>query len=76
MRTGNDMEALRAATRELRIPTICDDIPGVQAAAVEGNWSHTAFLRELLELEVERRIENRKNQRVKRAGFPQLKYLQ
>lgn len=49
---------------------------GVQAAAAEGNWSHTAFLRELLELEVERRIENRKNQRVKRAGFPQLKYLQ
>jgi len=76
MRTGNDMEALKAATRELRIPTICDDIPGVQAAAAEGNWSHTAFLRELLELEVERRIENRKNQRVKRAGFPQLKYLQ
>mgnify|MGYP003623266109 FL=1 len=42
----------------------------------EENWGDRTLISRLLDKEVDGRIENRRKQRVRIAGFPELKYLQ
>lgn len=44
--------------------------------ATQENWPHRTLVCRLLAREMELRIENRRKQRVRIAGFPELKYLQ
>ena len=62
--------------KELKLPTVKDSLDDIEADALAQKWDYRKFLRTLLQREVEQRFENRKYVRIKRANFPQLKYLQ
>lgn len=68
-------EKLDSYSKELKLPTFKNNIEDIEAEAIEGKWSYRRFLCTMLEREVEQRIENRKYQRIRKAAFPQLKYL-
>ena len=44
--------------------------------ATRQEWSYYRLIRELLEKEHENRTEKRKKQKIRRANFPELKYLE
>lgn len=62
--------------RELKLPCFKEYLDLVEQQAINEQWTYRHFLCELMKEEVARRIENRKEQRIKRANFPEMKYLQ
>ena len=71
-----DNELIIKYIKELKLPTVKDSLDDIEADARAQKWDYRKFLRTLLQREVEQRFENRKYVRIKRANFPQLKYLQ
>ena len=69
-------EIIASCLKELKLPAIKDLLEDVIADATEQNWSFRKFLCTLLMREMEQRVENRKYQRIRKACFPQMKYLQ
>ena len=69
-------EEIAAYCRELKLPTFKEGLDDVIAEATEQCWSYRRFLSTLLYRELEQRGENRKYLRIRKACFPQLKYLQ
>ena len=62
-------------TKELRLPVFRNQYAEVAGQAALNQSSYEEFLVRLLELEYEKRLENRRKQRLRRAGFPFMKYL-
>ena len=62
--------------RDLKMPSVKEYIEDVEKQANAEQWSYRQFLSRLLEEEVHRRAENRKEQRIRQACFPEMKYLQ
>lgn len=62
--------------RELKLPSIKEYIEDVEKQANDEQWTYRQFLSKLLSEEVDRRAENRRSQRLKRANFSEMKYLQ
>ena len=56
--------------KELRLPTVLAEYPGLARQAQDGNWSYETFLHELLEREIIKRRENTSQKRLKDAKFP------
>ena len=71
-----EYELIAKYTKELKLPAVKDCLDDVAAEAVASGWSHQKFLAKLLGREVDQRYENRKYIRIKKANFPQMKYLQ
>ena len=71
----SDNECIEYCMRELKLPTMKDSLEDVISEALQQEWDCRRFLAELLRREVEQRMENRKYQRIRKAGFPQMKYL-
>ena len=71
----NDIESIVNHAKELKLGVIKDILDDILAEASEHQWSYSMFLNELLHREVEHRAENRKYQRIRKACFPQMKYL-
>ena len=71
-----DNELINRYIKELKLPTVKDSLEDVISDAVTQQWDYRKFLRVLLQREVEQRVENRKDMRIKKANFAQLKYLQ
>jgi DNA replication protein DnaC len=71
-----DTELIVKYIKELKLPTVKDSLDDIESDALAQNWDYRRFLRTLLQREVEQRFENRKYIRIKRASFPQMKYLQ
>ena len=69
-------EIIASCLKELKLPAIKDLLEDVIADATEQNWTFRKFLCTLLMREMEQRVENRKYQRIRKACFPQMKYLQ
>ncbi|MFK7983568.1 MAG: IS21-like element helper ATPase IstB [Saprospiraceae bacterium] len=63
-------------SKELRLPTFRKDYQVKAQIAAKDNLSFEDYLLGLLKTEHATRIENRKKQRVRSAGFPYKKYLQ
>jgi DNA replication protein DnaC len=63
-------------TRQLRMPAFRKNYSEFATQAAAQNWTHEQYLLQLFELEFEERKERRKQQRLRRAGFPAKKYLQ
>ncbi len=61
--------------RELRLPTILSEYPGLARQAQDASWSYEEFLQELIEREVIKRRQNASKKRLKEARFPDLKTL-
>ena len=62
--------------RELKKLVMRDELDDFITLGTEQNWSYRTLIYQILAKEVEVRTENRRKQRVRRAGFPELKYLQ
>ena len=62
--------------KEHKLPTMKDSLYDIITDATTGQWDYRKFLRVLFEREVEQRIENKKYGRIRKANFPQMKYLQ
>lgn len=71
-----DTEFIIKYIKELKLPTVKDSLDDIVTDAVAGQWDYRKFLRVLFQREVEQRIENRKYVRIRKANFPQMKYLQ
>ena len=72
----NDKELIVHYAKELKFGIVRDIIDDVVSDAVQNQWDYRRFLCELLRQEAEHRAEIRKYQRIRKAGFPQMKYLQ
>lgn len=72
----NEKERIFNYAQELKLPVLRDELDDFIALATDGNWSYRALVCQLLAKEMEMRIESRRKQRVRIAGFPELKYLQ
>lgn len=72
----SDTELIVKYIKELKLPTVKDSLDDIESDALAQNWDYRRFLRTLLQREIEQRFENRKYIRIKRANFPQMKYLQ
>lgn len=62
--------------RELKLPCFREFLDLKEQQGNDEHWTYRRFLYELMKEEYERRVENRKGQRIKRACFPEMKYLQ
>jgi len=71
-----DSELIGRYAKELKLPTVKESLEDMLADAAEQHWDHLHFLCALLQREVEQRYENRKYIRIRKASFPQMKYLQ
>ena len=72
----SDTELIERYCKELKLPTVKDSLEDMIMDAGTQQWDLRHFLCNILQREVEQRIENRKYQRIRKAGFPQMKYLQ
>lgn len=71
-----DNELIEQCVRELKLPTIRESLEDMITDANDQQWDFRHFLACVLQREVEQRIENRKYTRIRKANFPQMKYLQ
>lgn len=71
-----DSELIGRYAKELKLPTVKESLEDMLSDAAEQHWDHLHFLCTLLQREVEQRYENRKYIRIRKASFPQMKYLQ
>ena len=71
-----DTEFIMKYIKEHKMPTVKDSLDDIITDATVGQWDYRKFLRVLFEREIEQRIENRKYGRIRKANFPQMKYLQ
>lgn len=76
MENLNEKERAFNYAKELKLPVLQHELDDFIALATAENWSLRAFICRLLDREMELRIDNRRKQRVRIAGFPELKYLQ
>ena len=72
----NEKERIFDYAKELKLNVFKEEIEDLIVLAVAENWSQRTLICHLLAKEVEMRIEARRKQRVRVAGFPELKYLQ
>lgn len=76
MENLNEKQMAFDYARELKLPVVQHELDDFITLATEQNWSLRTFVCRLLAKEMEVRIDNRRKQRVRVAGFPELKYLQ
>jgi DNA replication protein DnaC len=61
--------------KELRLPIVMSEYPGLVRQAQDGSWPYEVFLQELIEREVIKRRQNASIKRLKDARFPDAKTL-
>lgn len=69
-------ERIETLTRRLHLPHIRKHYKELRHAAMEEKADYLDYLKDLLEKECENREEDAKYRRIKRAAFPQKKYLE
>ena len=71
-----DKEQLYALASELKFASVKDNLDELIDMSRKQGWGQIKFVCALISKEVDRRNENRKQQRIKAAHFPELKYLE
>ena len=69
------LASIGAATRELQLPQIRSDAGRLAEIAQRQQATYLAFLAEVLAVEVDHRVERRKQRRITEAKFPRMKRL-
>ena len=69
------LASIGAATRELQLPQIRSDAGRLAELAQRQQSTYLAFLAEVLAVEVDHRVERRKQRRITEAKFPRMKRL-
>lgn len=72
---SNETEMIAAYACDLKLSTFKEELDDLITEATDNNWSYRTFRCRLLERELEQYGENRKYQRIRKAAFPQMKYL-
>ncbi len=75
MENLNEKEKVFNYAKELKLPVLRDELDDFTTLATDENWSYRALICQLLTKEMDMRIEARRKQRIRIAGFPELKYL-
>lgn len=70
-----ESELITTYARYLKLPVLKENLEDILTEAVQGSWSHRYLIYNILQREVDKRDENRKYQRIRKAVFPQMKYL-
>jgi DNA replication protein DnaC len=68
--------SVRAACRELHLPTVGSRASDLASQAARANHDHLSYLSALLDAELEDRTERRRARRITEARFPRLKRLE
>jgi DNA replication protein DnaC len=68
--------SVRAACKELHLPTVASRAAPLATEAARANHSHLSYLSALLDAELEDRAERRRARRITEARFPRLKRLE
>lgn len=76
MENLNEKEKVFNYAKELKLTVLRDELDDFITQATDENWSYRALICQLLTKEMDMRIEARRKQRIRIAGFPELKYLQ
>ena len=66
---------LEAQLKQLHLAALRQEYRTQAQAATQANWSYEAYLAHLIQQEVDRRLRNRRQRRIKEAHFPLLKEL-
>lgn len=72
----SEKELISQYAKELKMAVMRDELDDLINLGTEQNWGYRTLIYQILSREVELRTEHRRKQRVRRAGFPELKYLQ
>ena len=72
----SEKEMITDYARELKINVLQNELEDFITLATQENWGCRTLIARILEKEMEIRVEKRRKQRVRIAGFPQMKYLQ
>ena len=70
-----EKEMIYAYASKLKLSAVKNELEDVLAMSEQEKWSNMRLIKELLEKEYNRKIENKKGARIKAANFSQLKYL-
>ena len=73
---GATEASVRAACKELHLPTVSSRAASLAEEASRANHGHLAYLSALLDAELEDRTERRRHRRIAEARFPRLKRLE
>lgn len=77
MQTKNDIEQIIETTKELKFKSLTESVlMTLLKQTKQETWATERILSEIFSLEVERKNEERKKSRIRRAQFSELKYLQ
>ncbi len=69
-------EQISNLTKSLKLSGIRAALSKTMQSAIGEKWTYDQFLTALLRSEVDQREENKKRGQIRKAGFPQLKYIQ
>ena len=72
----SEKEMITDYARELKINVLQNELEDFITLATQENWGCRTLIARILEKEMEIRVEKRRKQRVRIAGFPQMKYVQ
>lgn len=75
MNTDNDLKIIKRAASELKLPLFRDSLDDYVTRFAEEAWSVQHLLAVMMSDQLELRAENRRRTLVRRAEFPQLKYM-
>ena len=70
-----DMDRIAVSAKELKLPVFREELTDFLTLARNEQWSYEHLICEVFDKEISRRHENQKKQRIKKAHFPQMKYL-
>lgn len=70
-----EKEIIYAYESKLKLLAVKNELEDVLAMCEQEKWSKMRLIKELLEREYNRKIENKKGARIKAANFSQMKYL-
>lgn len=70
-----EKEMIYTYASELKLSAVKNELEDVLAMSEQEKWSKMRLIKELLEKEYNRKVENKKGTRIKAANFSQLKYL-
>ena len=75
MESNPDIVAIKKAATELKLPVVRDRLEEYLSEAASQSWNMERLLAQMLSDQLQARRDNRCQTLIRRAGFPQLKYL-
>lgn len=75
MEQDKDLKIIAKGASELKIPIFRDRLAEFMDMAAQENWTMRQLLARIMEAQMQQRADNRRRTLIRRAEFPQLKYM-